>query len=182
MRPLDRRAFAAEIARVKDVYHSAWQHNWGFSPMTDGEFDHLAATLRPVLDPDLVRIAEVHGHPAGFALLVPDANQAIRAARGRLTTCGLPLGLVRMLRAARTIRRARAVAVGVKERYRGRGLEVLFYVDLLRAAHQRGYTEIDISWILEDNHAANRAVAALGATRTKTHRIYRLDDAPCASC
>ncbi len=77
-----------------------------------------------------------------------------------------------MLRAARHIHRARAVAVGVKQRYRGQGLEVLFYVDLLRTLHHRGYTEIDISWVLEDNRAANRVISTLGATKTKTHRIY----------
>ena len=28
--------------RIKDIYNAAWEKNWGFVPMTDHEFDHMA--------------------------------------------------------------------------------------------------------------------------------------------
>ena len=31
-----------EVRRIKDIYNAAWEKNWGFVPMTDAEFDHLA--------------------------------------------------------------------------------------------------------------------------------------------
>src|SRR5947199_8554682 len=33
--------FAAEVDRIKQVYNSAWEKNWGFVPLTDREFDRL---------------------------------------------------------------------------------------------------------------------------------------------
>jgi hypothetical protein len=35
-----------------------------------------------------------------------------------------------------------------------------------------GYTSAELSWVLEDNDAMNRAIAHLGGTRTRTWRIY----------
>lgn len=175
VRPIDLRTFDAEMARIKMIYHAAWANNWGFVPMTDHEFTHLAKRLRPVLRPELVRIAEVDGQPAGFALALPDVNQALQASRGRLTRFGLPVGLLRMLRTARSISRMRWVALGVTEEHRGCGLWMVLYVDILRAGHSLGYSQQEISWTLEDNRAVNRAIEAVDGVRTKTHRIYQRD-------
>ena len=44
--------------------------------MTDAEFDNLARELKPVLRPELILFAEFRGEPVGFALSLPDFNQA----------------------------------------------------------------------------------------------------------
>src|SRR5690606_5052883 len=88
LRTLNLKDFAGEVARIKDIYNSAWERNWGFVPMTDAEFDHLARQLRPVVNPRLCAIAEVDGEPVGFALALPELNHALKHVDGRL----LPLG------------------------------------------------------------------------------------------
>jgi len=72
IRPVNMRRLDDDIARVKSVYNSAWEKNWGFVPMVDAEFDHLAAQLRQVLDPEVVFIAEKDGQFVGFSLSLPD--------------------------------------------------------------------------------------------------------------
>ncbi len=71
--------------------------------MCDDEFDFIAARLRLLVQirPELFLIAEIRGEPVAFSLTVPDSNVAIKAAQGRLTRFGLPLGLARMFWAAR---------------------------------------------------------------------------------
>ena len=61
LRPLDRRRFADDIRMVTAIFNDAWAGNWGFVPLTEAEIDHMAAELKPILDPDLVRIAEIGG-------------------------------------------------------------------------------------------------------------------------
>ena len=95
--PSTSRDFDAEVARIKQVYNAAWEKNWGFVPMTDAEFDKLAADLKQTLVPDLALIAEDHGEPIAFSLTLPDLNQALKRVDGRLTTCGLPIGLAKLL-------------------------------------------------------------------------------------
>lgn len=68
----------------------------GFVPMTERESAHMAAQLKPILRPELLVFAEVGGQAIGFALGLPDANQALRVAAGRTN----PYSLWKMARAA----------------------------------------------------------------------------------
>jgi GNAT superfamily N-acetyltransferase len=173
VRPLDLSDFDAEERRLRDIYTHAWERNWGFVPPTEREFRHLTAQLRRIVRPELVLVAEVDGDPAAFCLAVPDANQALKAAGGRLTRYGLPVGLIRATRAARRIDRCRLIALGVKPEYRNRGLDALLYTRLAETGRQLGYKGGELSWVLEDNSAMNQAIARMGAQRSKTYRIYR---------
>jgi GNAT superfamily N-acetyltransferase len=172
VRSADLKNFEAEVALIKTIYNAAWEKNWGFVPMTDREFDHMARELKQIVRPELVLIASVRGEPVAFSMTLPDANQAIRAANGRLTTFGLPIGLVKLMLAARKITRLRLTTLGIKEGFRRRGLDAILYLDTLRTARQLGYEGGEISWTLEDNHLVNRAIESMGGKRSKTHRIY----------
>lgn len=172
VRSFDPGHFDREVEILRGLYNAAWERNWGFVPMTDREFQHMASELRPLLEPRMVRIAEVAGEPVAFSLALPDASPALKAAGGTLTTFGLPIGLLRMAWAARTLKRLRLITLGVKERFRRRGLDALLCLDALRGARALGYEAAELSWTLEDNLPINRAISSLGARHTKTWRLY----------
>ncbi|HYI00113.1 N-acetyltransferase, partial [Hyalangium sp.] len=172
VRSVDLKHFEAEVRLIKGIYNAAWEKNWGFVPMTEREFDHLARDMKQIVRPELVLIAEVKGEPVAFSMTIPDANEALKVAHGRLTTFGLPIGLVKLVLASRKIRRLRLVTLGIKEGYRRRGLDAILYLDTLRTAHQLGYEGGEISWTLEDNQLVNRAIESMGGKRSKTHRVY----------
>jgi GNAT superfamily N-acetyltransferase len=165
--------FEAEVARIKSIYNSAWENNWGAVPMTDREFDRMAQEMKLIVREELLLVAEVKGEPVAFSMTLPDANEAIKAANGRLTTFGLPIGLVKLLLASRRIRRLRLTALGIKEGYRRRGIDAILYLDTLRTAKRLGYEGGEISWTLEDNHLVNRAIESMGGRKSKTYRVYQ---------
>ena len=165
--------FANEVKRVKDIYNAAWEDNWGFVPMTEHEFDHMAKEMKAIIRPELVLIAEVKGEPVAFSMTIPDANYALKAAGGRLTRYGLPIGLLKLLLASRRIRRLRLITLGIKEGFRKRGIDAVLYLETITTAKKLGYTGGEISWTLEDNHLVNRAIEMMGGKKTKTYRIYR---------
>ncbi|WP_218058173.1 GNAT family N-acetyltransferase [Streptomyces sp. Wb2n-11] len=173
VRTVDVLDYAAEMRRIRDLYHRAWQDNWGFVPMTGREFQHLADQLRPALRPELALVAEVAGEPAGFSLTLPDLAPAFRAAGGRLHRWGVPTGLARMLRASRQVRRGRLMALGVVEEFRNSGVLPVLLAETERAARRLGYEAVEISWVLDSNKPALRSLRAAGCRRTKTYRIYR---------
>ncbi|HVG63743.1 MAG TPA: N-acetyltransferase [Hyalangium sp.] len=172
VRSVNLKKFEDEVRLIKGIYNAAWEKNWGFVPMTDREFDHLARDMKQIVRPELLLIAEVKGDPVAFSMTLPDANEALKVANGRLTTFGLPIGLAKLLLASRKIHRLRLITLGIKEGYRRRGLDAILYLDTLRTAHQLGYEGGEISWTLEDNHLVNRAIESMGGKRSKTHRIY----------
>jgi predicted GNAT superfamily acetyltransferase len=172
VRPVNLDDFANEVRRIKDIYNEAWEKNWGFVPFTDEEFDHSAKDMKQIVVPDLVLMAEVNGDPVAFSLTLPDMNQALIHVGGRLTTLGMPVGLARLLYWQRRIDQLRLVILGIKEKYRKRGLDAILYLDTLRAARRLGYKGGEISWTLEDNVLVNRAIEMMGGKRYKTYRMY----------
>jgi len=168
IRTIRMREFAQELDRIWNLYNSAWTRNWGFVPMTREEFLHVAAEMKQILKPDLALIGEVDGRAVGFALALPNINQALKHAGGRL----FPLGLVKILYHQRLINELRVLLLGVVEEYRTTGVAAGFYAELIRNARRMGYGHSEMSWILEDNVLMNRSLEAMGARKYKTYRIY----------
>ena len=104
----------------------------------------------------------------GFAMALPDVNQALKHAGGSL----FPTGLLKILYYQRLIKNVRVLALGVLEEYRASGLAAAFYATLVRNARKLGFGDCEMSWILEDNVLMNRSAEAMGAKRYKTYRIY----------
>jgi GNAT superfamily N-acetyltransferase len=169
IRPLDMRRFREEIEAIKSIYNSAWSRNWGFVPMTDAEFEHLAREFRPIVDPDLCLIAEVGGEPVGFSLALPDLNVALRRIpNGRL----LPFGFLKFLWHRRRIRQMRVITLGFRPEYQHLGLGAAFYAQTWQTGVAKGYVRGEASWILEENREMARPMERMGARVSKRYRIY----------
>ena len=126
IRSIDLRRFTEEIRVLHAIYHRAWAQNWGFVPMTEAEVELLARTLRLVADPRLCLIAELENRPVGFALALPDYNQALRHMNGRL----FPLGFLKLLWYRRRIDALRVLLLGTNPDVRVRGLDAMLYLKL----------------------------------------------------
>jgi hypothetical protein len=174
VRPLRRARLREELGILREIFEDAWADNWGFVPFTAAEFDELGWVLRFVVDDDFVQIAEVGGVPAAMLVLLPNVNELIRDLDGRL----LPFGWARLLARLRRgrVRWGRVALMGVRKRYQrtaeGLGLACLVIDTARRAAFERGLQEVELSWILEDNHGVRRIIEALGGEPYKRYRIY----------
>ncbi len=168
VRPIDMKDFNAEVGRAWEVYGAAWARNWGFIPMSREEFAQMGKEMKMILKPDLVLIGEVGDRVVGFAMALPDVNQALKRAKGSL----FPTGLLKILYYQRLIKSVRVIALGVVEEYRASGLAAAFYATLVRNARKLGFGDCEMSWILEDNVLMNRSLEVMGAKRYKTYRIY----------
>ncbi|GJG86194.1 hypothetical protein tb265_13750 [Gemmatimonadetes bacterium T265] len=168
VRPFDKANFDAEVKRIRDLYNGAWEANWGFVPFTEDEFDHLAKQLKPVADFDLIAFVEVKGETAGFAIALPDLNQALKPMNGRL----FPIGWAKGLWYGRKINALRVLTLGVLPQYRRTGAAELLYLYLFRTGLRKKMRTGEFSWILEDNLAMRTPMEKLGAVVTKRYRLY----------
>jgi hypothetical protein len=168
-RDISLRHFDREVELCWEIYNSAWEKNWGFFPMSKESFLHEAKVLRYIVVPQFTFIAEVNGDPAGFMIIVPDYHHAYKAiGTGRL----LPSGIFKVLAAKRRLRSGRIMILGVKPEYRKRAIFALFADEMFRRGKEYGAIGAEASWILEDNDALNRPMAALGAKEYRRWRIY----------
>ncbi|MCS7081802.1 MAG: hypothetical protein N2561_01455 [Bacteroidetes bacterium] len=173
VRKVNLKDFEREARTVRDIYNEAWRENWGFVPMTEREFAHLAQGLRAVVDPHIVFIAELQGQPVGFSVSLPNLNEALRHVRnGRLFPCGL-VTLLWHTR-VRKIRGIRTIIMGVLPAYRGRGIDAVMHYHTIREGMRRGYRYAELSWVLETNEMMHRAARMVGAVPYKRYALYEM--------
>ena len=172
IRPGNLKNIREESRRLRQIYNQAWAKNWGFVPFTEAEIEFMTHELKQLVIPEFTLMAEIGDEPAGFILCVPDINVALRHINGRLTSFGLPVGLVKLLYHKSRIRTARLIALGVIEKYRRAGIAEMLVLRIVEDAMiKRGFTG-ELSLTLEDNFMINRFLEAIGAQRYKTYRIY----------
>ncbi len=171
LRAIKRKTLVADLTKLKEVYNSAWEDNWGFVPMTDPEVDFLAERLKPLMMEGLVWLAETGNEAVGFLLALPDYNPALKPLRGKLLTPKV-IGFVPYLMGWKRPEGTRVITLGVKTRYRGRGLETAMLIEGLKVGFAAGFKASEASWILEDNTAMCRILEAIGGRVYKRYRIY----------
>ncbi len=171
LRPIRRRTLEADLVKIKDIYNSAWEKNWGFVPMNGAEVDFLAERLKPLLLVDISWLAEVAGEPAAFLMALPDYNVAFKPLRGRVLTPKLALALPYLL-GWKTPRACRVITLGVKAAYRGKGLESLMLFEGLKAGSKAGLETAEASWILEDNTMMTRLMEVYAGRVYKRYRLF----------
>ena len=169
IRPINVKDFKNEVKNVREIYNSAWDHNLGFVPATESEFNYLAKDLKNILNTDFCLVAEHQGKMVGFALAVPDINQIlIKIKRGRL----LPTGIFKLLFGLKKINYYRVLTLGVIEQYRKMGIEACFYAKIIQMGVKYKLKGAEGSWILETNEMMNKALQNINGKVYKTYRIY----------
>ena len=175
IRPLSMKRFPEEVEHIKRIYNEAWQPNWGFVPMSDEEMNTLAYELKQIMDSDLVVFAEKEGEagPIGFALAVPNINQALK--NGKPIPPGaknLPTAIMNLMTNRKKIDAMRIITLGVLPKYQGKGVDALLYRELMEQGVAKGMERGEASWVLEDNTMMNRAAEMMNAEAYKVYGVY----------
>ncbi len=168
VRPIRMKNFMAEMMIFKEVYHSAWERNWGFIPMTDEEIEYAGERLKQIIIPEMTLIAEENGKPIGFMGLIPDFNFVLKRMNGKLS----PVSIAKALYYSRKIRDLRVMLLGIKKEFRSKGVEALLFREGFKPIKKGNYERVEFSWILEDNIPVQRTIETIGGTLYKKYRIY----------
>jgi GNAT superfamily N-acetyltransferase len=171
IRPIDMKRLKKETQVIREIYNSAWQKNWGFVPMTDDEFYHMAKKIKQFADPRLILIAEVDDRPVGVSITLPDINQVLKRLNGRLG----PIEIAKFLYYRKKIDGLRSLIGGVRKEHRSTGIIAALYYETEKMAVKLGYKWCELGWNLEDNELINRFDMAIGARIYKRYRIYETD-------
>ena len=169
VRPLDRSRFAEEVRMFLQIYNESLGGTWGFVPLTEHEVDHMAASLKFLIAPELALVAEINGKPVGAVFCLLDYNPRIKAIDGRL----FPFGFLRLLWNKKAIKRLRAISTNVIPEYQAWGIGLVLMEALAHRFIAWGLTEVEFSWVLESNHLSKRTLERGGAIVTKKYRMYQ---------
>ncbi len=158
-----------ELKIIHHIFNEAWKNNWGFIPLRWEEIEAFGKELKSVVDPRFAHVAEIDGEPVAFSIALPDYNQVLSKMNGKL----FPFGIIKFLYYRRKIDRIRTALMGVLPKYRGKGIDALLHHKSIENGLIYGKYASELSWILETNKEMIRVAERIGATRTKTYRMYR---------
>jgi len=164
-------ASAEGLDKVKFVYNKAWAPNWGFIPLSNAQIDLMAKDLKPIVEPSLVLFGEIDGQLVGFALVMLDYNKIFKEMNGRL----LPFNFIKLFTKKKSIKWARIITLGIVPEHHKKGLDAVFYWEIVNRAHAVGIDLGEASWILEDNEMMNRGAVMMGGDHYKSYRIWEIN-------
>jgi GNAT superfamily N-acetyltransferase len=132
VRTLDPARFDDDLRAIYDLSIAAFARNLYYSPIEFDDFRARYTPLRPLLDPDLVRLAhDAEGRLLGFVFAFPDA---LAMEGGRPT---------------RVVLKTLASAPGA----RGLGLGTYLTDEVRRVAHEKGYAAVIHALMQADNES-----------------------------
>ncbi|MHB1341471.1 MAG: hypothetical protein ACYC77_04680 [Coriobacteriia bacterium] len=172
-RPVDMARLDEDIKLVIEIYNKAWANNWGFLPITAWEADMLAESLKPIIDPGLIRFAYHEGEPVAVLGCFPDPNIALRP-RWKWYGDSDYVRLARLMATRRKLNRVRLMFFGIVPGHRRLGADAVLFEQVHEYALAHGYTDCDISMLLEHNELILRASAFMGGHEYKKWRIWDL--------
>ena len=103
-----------------------------------------------------------------------NVNPILKRLDGRL----LPFGLLRLLwglKVRPSVHGGRLLILGIRRRFRRRGLDSILLAELHKAWRALGWSTGEVGWTLEDNDLINRLIRTFGGRLTKKYRVYGAD-------
>lgn len=171
IRAIDLRRWDEDITLAWRIYTAALSELPEYVPVTLEDFQGLAASFRAILDPRLALVAEIGGQPVGFALALPDINEALQHVNGRLG----PLQMLKLLWYSRRLKRVSFKILMMLPQYQGRGVEAVLTMAVARAIWEMGFREVDMSLTGEENEKSNRLQENLGFRMYRRYTVYQKD-------
>lgn len=169
IRTSDPRRWDSEARLMLELYNDAFADNWGFVPLSWPEFRQRAGEFRPFFRPDLALFAELDGEPAGFALTLPDVNEALARIGGRLW----PFGWLTLMRHVPRIDTARFILLGVRRSVTRRGIAFALAWRTMEAAEAAGIRRAELSLVMAPNDPMRRFIEEVyGWPVVKRYRLF----------
>lgn len=165
-----RRTLGADLRATHRVLNAAYSTVPDVAPIPLRTFVSIGRAYLSIANMELLQLAFVDGEPAGFAVCLPEVNEALAFAQGEL----LPLGWLRFALGLRQVRTAAFKLVGVLPEHRGSGLHAVLIQHVVEGAQRAGYTRLDGSVIDERNGPMRAVVEGAGMTVWRRYRFYEL--------
>jgi GNAT superfamily N-acetyltransferase len=142
-----------------------------FSPWDRDVFAEHAGALRAIMDPDLVVFGLVDGEPVGWALGLPNLNEAVQKANGlrHVWDYGRLWWYARRQPECMCFK-----SIAVDPAHWGRGVDAAMVNALVRASIAKGYKWMDLSLTSSDNPMTPLLAERMGAELYRRYRVYRL--------
>jgi hypothetical protein len=151
-----------------DVTNTAFEHHWGWNPITREEVRPMLSGLARTEVADLSTLAVADGEVVGSVFAVPDFSPRLARIRQGVR--------LEPLRGGGT--RGALINIGVIERWRGTGANLAMAARSFSSMAQQRMKYAGYTLVLDENWASRRTAQKLGGIVTSNFVVYRRDFPP----
>jgi len=158
-----------ETEAFTEIFNETFGAHWGSMPLPVAAMRGLTVGLKDLIVADFILFAEAGGQTAGAVYCLPDLNHALHRMRGKPIEEHFP----EFLRHLGEIDHGVLLVIGVKEEYRGRGVNLALAARSYLSMIERGYKTASYTVVIDDNWPSRRTAEKLGARVTRNFNVYR---------
>ena len=159
-----------DVRIILDIANASTRDNWGYVPVTEAEARDITRSMKMIVDPETVMIAEAAGKSIGYLIAFPDMNVLLRGLNGRL----FPFGIFKLLAGRGRIKQYRVWGMGIIPEFQRRAIDTLFYRRLQDVLQKKNVERLEANYVLEDNMVMNNPIVKMGFEVTKVFRVYEM--------
>lgn len=164
-----RRKVKPYIHPVLRLLNSTFTEIFGFVPFSESEMDDFANRYLFLINPRFIKIViNQQKEVVAFVIGMSHIGDGIRKAKGRI----FPFGIFQIFASARKSKQLNLLLGGIDPAYRGKGLDVLMGVRMMKSATALGKTTIDSHLELENNTKVRAEMEKVGGRVYKRFRIF----------
>lgn len=155
---------------IFSLINEAYDSLFGYSPLSEKQMQHYIKEYLPFLPLDHISlVADANDQLVGVGVSVPSLSKALIKSRGRM----LPFGWYHLLKG---IKKEKDIVdlllIAVKPEYQSKGVNSLFFIDLIPAFNKRGYKWAETNVELETNENVQKQWQYFNYVQHKRRRAF----------
>jgi len=163
--------YKARGNEIFELLEESFEQNYGTVPLTKKQVDYYVKKYIGFIHPELIKVVvDEHDTMIGFMITMPSLTKAYRKANGHM----FPFGMFHLLKAIKTYETLDFYFAGVKKDYRGKGVDLLMVVEIVKSAMKLGFKNAESNQELELNSKVQAEWKFFNPVMHKRRRIYKL--------
>jgi len=158
------------LRRVLRFMNETYTGIYGFIPLTESLIKKTARNYHEIVDPHLIKIIlNDQNEILSFILGIQDITEGFQKAGGRL----LPVGYFIIKATQKKSKRLDLLLGAIREDYRGKGLDTVMAISMIKSARRMCLDVMDSHHELETNTRVQAEMRRPGGFVYKRHRVYQ---------
>ncbi len=155
--------------RMFEVFNEAYKNLYGVVPLSDRQVKSAIDQYFGLVIPEFIPfVLNEKDELVGFGITMPSLSVALQRSGGDL----LPFGFVHLLKALNKNDRADLYLIGVKDEYRGKGVNAILMDHIIKVFQKRGITRVESNPELEDNNLVQGQWKYFERRQHKRRRVF----------
>ncbi len=158
------------LSRVLRFMNETYAGIYGFISLSEPIIKKTARNYHEIVDPHLLKIIlNDRNEIVSFILGIKDITEGFKKAKGRL----LPVGYFFIKATQKKSNRLDLLLGAIREDFRGKGLDTVMAISMIKSARRMGMDFADSHHELESNTRVQAEMKRLGGFLYKRHRVYQ---------